>query len=102
MNTTAHQIATRTTAEFTDMAHTWEHTTDMDGDTRRRLTSTLRTGTARATGPRTVTATVSGPNAHIWGYTASDALDAASSDFDDVFATGHITQTGPASWQLTW
>ncbi|MFE7462292.1 hypothetical protein ACWFMI_25110 [Nocardiopsis terrae] len=98
---TATEIVARTTAAFADMADASAPSDWTDGDSYRRYVSTLRTGKAWATGPRSVVATVAGPDANLWGYTAGDALDAAG-DTDEVFATGHINQTGPASWVLTW
>ncbi|MFF2088542.1 hypothetical protein ACFVVM_32565 [Nocardia sp. NPDC058176] len=68
-----------------------------------RYVALLCSGTAHAPAPRTVIAQVTGPDVDIWGYTASDVLDAAASRFD-LPDTSHIHIHGDDAgrYTLTW
>lgn len=99
---TAREIAARAKTYATERAELAE--TDgqygrMNIGTATRLAAAWRALAAWETNANTVTATVTGPQAEVFGYVAADALDYAGQDLPD---TAVIVRNGPSRYSITW
>lgn len=103
MTTLAARIAHATTAAFTTRADATAGAF-ADADVERRYTMLLRSGRAWAKNSRTVVASVRTSSVFdtaVWGYAASEALDAGSQDVA-LPDTACIEQIAPGLYELTW
>lgn len=99
----AETIAAAVAAKFIERADL-EHPSDWSSmQAGGRYVALLCSGTAHAPAPRTVIAQVSGPDVDIWGYAASEILDAAAARFG-LPDTSIIQDDGEEAgrYRLTW
>lgn len=72
------------------------------GETYLRYAELLQTAKVTATGLRRMDVKVSGPDTDIWGYAASELLDAATADNPKVPDTAHLIEITAGHYALIW